>query len=107
MSDDVPLESRTGTSGLWGKLDAELPKQRISLETLVALQRKAAEAHLTLAEYIRTLLDVHAHGFEEVVTLKKRRLREVVGQDAEKAFEHVASLAGQRPLQVVGKGDAS
>lgn len=79
MDDDVPLESRTGSTSLFGKLDAELPKQRISLDTLVALQRKAAEANLSLAEYVRTVLDVQAHGFERVASLAASRLRQVVG----------------------------
>jgi hypothetical protein len=77
--DDFPLESRPSTSSVLGKLMGELPKQRISLDTLDALQRKAANAEMTLAEYVRTLLDLHCFGEAHLASLAAERIRRVVG----------------------------
>jgi hypothetical protein len=79
VDDDFPLESRTGTTNVLGKLVGELPKQRISLDTLETLQRKAADVEMSLAEYVRTLLDCHCFGEEHIANLQAERVRRVVG----------------------------
>lgn len=62
---------------------------------------------MTFAEYIRTVLDIHAHSFDAVLKLKQSRMRDVVGPAAERDLEHVASLTNPGPLQVVKKGGES
>jgi NAD(P)-dependent dehydrogenase (short-subunit alcohol dehydrogenase family) len=79
MDNEFPLESRTGTTSVLGKLHGELPKQRISLDTLEVLQRKAAAADMTLAEYVRAVLDINAFGEAHMASLAAERIRRVVG----------------------------
>jgi hypothetical protein len=79
MDEEFPIESRTGTTSVLGKLMGELPKQRMSLETLEMLQRKASAVDMTLAEYVRTLLDCHCFGEEHIANLQAERIRRVVG----------------------------
>ena len=68
---------RTGSTSPLGKLDAELPKQRISGETLARLQLKAAEAGMPLAEFVRHVLDCKAWGVSHVASLHAERIRRV------------------------------
>lgn len=75
-----PLESRTGTSGMFGKLGAELPKMRMSIETLIGLQHRASDASMSLAEYVRMVLDCHVFGPDHVANLAAERVRQVVGK---------------------------
>jgi hypothetical protein len=84
MDEDFPLESRTGSTNLLGKLDAELPKMRMTLETLQVLQRKAAAADLTLAEYVRMVLDVNAWGEQHIASLAAARIRQVVSMGGDR-----------------------
>lgn len=84
MDDELPLESRTGASSPLGKLQGELSKQRISLDTLEALQRKAAEADMALAEYVRMVLDIHCFGAEHIASLAAQRIRQVVGMGGQR-----------------------
>jgi len=76
-----PALSRTGATGAFGKLTAELPKMRLAEETMEGLRRLSHDEDIPLAEYVRTLLDAHVHG-----------------------EEHVAKVAAQRVLRVVRKG---
>lgn len=74
-----PAFSRNGTTSPLGKLDAELPKQRISGVTLGALQRLASESEMTLAEFIRMVLDARAHGVDAIKKMHGDRIEQVVG----------------------------
>lgn len=78
MSGDSSFQ-RTGTSSPLGKLDAELPKQRISSETLGRLQLLAAESGMSLAEFVRLVLDGRAWGAAHVANVHAERVRRVVG----------------------------
>lgn len=74
------LLSRSGSSSPLGtKLDAELPKLRISYETFAGLQRLATQCDMNLSEYIRTHWDCHVHGVDHVATLAAERVRRAVG----------------------------
>jgi hypothetical protein len=73
-----PKLSRSGTTGSFGKLTAELPKMRLSEDTLEGLRRLSHDEDLPLAEYVRTLLDVHVHGEQHVATVAAQRVLRVV-----------------------------
>ncbi|MGV8822998.1 MAG: hypothetical protein ACWA66_02105 [Methylibium petroleiphilum] len=75
--DNAPRFQRTGSSSPLGKLDAELPKQRINSETIARLQLQAAEAGMSLAEFVRLVLDCKAFGSEHVASLHADRIRRV------------------------------
>ena len=74
-----PNFSRSGTTSPLGKLDSELPKQRISGLTLAALIRQAAENDMTLAEYVRMVLDIRAHGVDALSRMHGERIKRVAG----------------------------
>lgn len=74
-----PLASRSGSTSPLGKLDAELPKQKVSGLTLAELQRRASEAGMPLAEFIRLQLDVIAFGMDTVKRMHLERIEQVVG----------------------------
>lgn len=74
----MPVLSRNGISSVFGKLTAELPKMRISEETAEGLRRLSHDQDIPLAEYVRTLLDVHVHGEECVANVAAERVRCVV-----------------------------
>lgn len=71
--------SRTGASSTLGKLNAELPKQRISMDTLDGLQALETKVGMPLAEYVRTVLDCHVHGADHVAMMAAERVRRVAG----------------------------
>ena len=71
--------SRSGSTSPLGKLDDELPKQRISSLTKSELQRQANECDMPLAEYIRVKLDVIAFGPDMVRRMHRERADLVVG----------------------------
>lgn len=79
-----PSFSRTGLSSLLGKLDAELPKQKIAGITLAELQRQAATVNLTLAEFIRLVLDAQVVGVDTLRSIHDERLKLVVGMGLNK-----------------------
>jgi plasmid stability protein len=64
---------RTGASDPLGKLDDRLDEQRISGDTKAALQVQAAAAGKSLAEWVRFVLDVQAHGIDRVRSLHDRK----------------------------------
>ena len=70
--------SRTGSTSPFGKLDDELPKQKISSVTKAALQQLAAESGLPLAEFLRIKFDVMAFGADEVKRLHGAHIDRVV-----------------------------
>ncbi|NMG71816.1 plasmid mobilization protein [Parazoarcus communis] len=76
----VPM-SRSGHTGPLGKLTAEI-KIRTDEDTKEGLERMARSAGLSLAEYVRDLLMVHAHGYEYVASLYAARLSRVAGLGA-------------------------
>lgn len=53
---------------------------RISVETLVGLQHRAADCNMSLSEYVRMRLDVAVWGEEHVANLAAERVRKVVGK---------------------------
>lgn len=69
--------SRNGVSSPFGKLDASLPKTMISSLTLAELQRQAAQNDMTLAEYVRMILDIRAHGLCAMKRMHDERLERV------------------------------
>lgn len=79
-----PFASRSGATSPFGKLDAELPKQRISGLTLSELQRKATECGVPLAEFIRVHLDVVAFGKDTVQRMHADQIEAVVGMGGRK-----------------------
>ncbi|AVR89039.1 ribbon-helix-helix protein, CopG family [Thauera aromatica] len=69
--------SRSGRTGPFGKLTAEIPKIRVPDDTKDELERLARAAGITLSEYLRDLLMVHAHGVDVVRALYEERLSAV------------------------------
>jgi len=82
--DDLPLESRLSTTSVLGKLDGEINKMKISFDTQVGLQRMAAEAAMSMNEYVRMVLDCHVHGVDHIANLAAQRIRLVVGKGAQR-----------------------
>ena len=81
MQDQV-LASRSGSSNVFGKLTAEVPKVKIPEATHEELERLSREAGLSLSEFVRELLMVRAHGLDMVSKLHADRLRVVAGMSA-------------------------
>lgn len=79
---DSPMFSRSGISSPLGKFLGELPKQRINLDTLSALQGQAAKADMSLAELVRNILDSHVYGVDTVANMAADRIRQVVRKGA-------------------------
>lgn len=73
----LPSLSRSGFTGPLGKLDAVLPKIRISTDTLKVLRHKASEEGLAFSEYVRIRLDCVAFGVDHVATIAADRVRRV------------------------------
>lgn len=74
-----PSFSRNGSTSPLGKLDGELPKQRISSQTLAELQRQASEHDMPLAEFIRMVLDLRAFGADTLKKMHSSRIERVAG----------------------------
>ena len=79
MPTSPPAFSRNGSTSPLGKLDGELPKQRISSQTLAELQRQAAEHGMPLAEFVRLLLDLRAFGADTLKKMHQERVDRVAG----------------------------
>ena len=75
--------SRSGNTGLLGKLTAKIPDIRIAESTRDELERQAHAAGLGLSEYVREVLILRAHGVDMVRSLYEERLRQVAGMSAE------------------------
>lgn len=78
MSDE-PVCSRRPASPLIGTMDDQIPAFRISGETKLVLTRRATAIGLNLTEYVRMVLDVHAHGPDEVRKVQELRLGVAAG----------------------------
>ena len=76
--DEALQLSRSGHTGPLGKLTTEI-KIRTDEDTKDALERLARSAGLSLSEYLRDVLMVHAHGQEYVASLYAARLARVAG----------------------------
>lgn len=82
IDDAIPLESRT-TIGAFDNLTDEMPKIRMSDETMLVLRRKAAATHMSLSEYVRMRLDIFAFGEDHIANLCAERARRVVRMGGE------------------------
>lgn len=71
------LLSRSGFSNPRGKLSSELPKVRVTDETLAMLQLRAAEHGIPLSELIRVVLECLVFGTNEVANSQADRVRRV------------------------------
>lgn len=80
MTEDVDaLLARSGTSSAFGKLDDVLDQMRIDSETKSRLQAMAAEAGMSLTEFVRMRLQAVAFGDEHVASVYAERIRRVLG----------------------------
>ncbi len=61
---------------MFGKCSEEV-KTRVSYSTKEALQKLAHEAQMTESEYIRTILQIHVHGLDDVQRLQQERINKV------------------------------
>lgn len=76
--------SRSGMSHPIGKFTAQFPKFKGPEETKEILEQRASELGMSLAEYIREMCIVNAHGEEAVRSLVIRRISVVAGTGQEK-----------------------
>ncbi len=72
----APMAAR-GASDPLGKLDDRIEEFRIDSETKAVLALQAARNGKTLAEWVRFILQIQAHGVEHVRSLHLRRFDEV------------------------------
>lgn len=81
---DDPLFSRSGTSGLFGKLSQDSIKN-LKLPIVVEEQAKllAVEAHLPFSEYLRELISISVMGRNEVERRFRARLDAIEGKGDE------------------------
>ena len=77
-----PLYSRSGFSNPLGKL---YPIKKVSLAepTNSILEARAAQAGMPYSEYVRIVLEAHAHGSEHVARVAADRIRAVVAMGSE------------------------
>lgn len=61
---------------MFGKCTEEV-KTRVSFSTKESLQKLSHEAKMSEAEYIRTILQIHIHGLEDVQRLQQERINKV------------------------------
>lgn len=62
-----------------GKLDDELPKQRIHSEVKERLREQAQRSGMKLMDYIRLVLTAKAFGPDTLATMHADRIRQVCG----------------------------
>lgn len=77
-----PSFARSGVTSPLGKLTAEFPKFKGPEDTKEILEREARAAGMSLAEFIRELCMVRAHGEEYVKSLYSARV-DVVARKGE------------------------
>ncbi|MBY0475440.1 MAG: hypothetical protein K2Q13_10340 [Nitrosomonas sp.] len=63
----------------FGKCTEEF-KLRLAFSTAEILVRRAHENGMTPAEYFRTILEIHAHGREEVSRIHEEKLNRLLGE---------------------------
>lgn len=76
---DWPMFSRTESSDVFGKLDAELQAIRIDSDTLVKLHREATDLGMSVSEFCRTVLRGRVWGADHVETVSAQRIRRAMG----------------------------
>lgn len=77
--------SRSGSSHPRGKF---VPvKFSLPSSTLEALEVAASECGMPLAEYLRIVVEAHAHGAEDVERVAKERIRRVLRTGSETSVE--------------------
>lgn len=69
--------SRSLRSSPSGAMYAELPKVRVSDETLEGATRLARAAGMTLSEWVRTLVEIRVHSLDMMQALHMDRLKSV------------------------------
>jgi hypothetical protein len=79
-----PQFSRSGQTSPLGKFTADFPKFKGPEETKEILEREARLASMTLAEFIRNLCMVRAHGEKTIRSLYDKRMDVVVRNGEEK-----------------------
>jgi hypothetical protein len=77
---DAPAFSRSGTSHPLGKFTALFPRFKGPEETHRILTELAVSQDMTLAEFIRELCIVRAHGEETVRSMHDSRIDVVAGK---------------------------
>lgn len=77
---DEPAFSRKGISSPFGKFTATFPRFKGPEETHQKLTEIAAENGMTLAEFIREMCIVRAHGEEAVRSVHVQRIAVVTGK---------------------------
>lgn len=73
------MPSRSGVTHPLGKFTAEFPKYKGPEETKAILERKAARLGLSLAEYLREMAMIDAHGVDTIKSLHTSRIDAVAG----------------------------
>lgn len=71
------LLSRSGESSPLGKLTFEVPKTKLDEQTGEVVTKRRQALGLSLSEYVRLVLQVHAHGVDHLNSLQRARLEVV------------------------------
>lgn len=80
-----PLFSRSGSTHPRGKLTPI--KFSVPSQTLEALEGFANECSMPLAEYLRIVVEAHAHGADDVERVATARIRRVLRTGSELTLE--------------------
>lgn len=75
--------ARSGITHPLGKFTALFPRFKGPEATKEILERRATELGMSLAEYVREMCIVNAHGEQEVRNLQARRIAVVAGTGPE------------------------
>lgn len=78
-----PMSSRSGVSHPLGKFTAKFPPYKGPESTKEILEKKAARLDMSLAEYLRELAIIHAHGVDTLKSLHVSRIEAVAGKGHE------------------------
>lgn len=76
---DSPMQARTATRDIFGKLDDSIPEVRVPHQVLLDAQARAAELGLDLSAFLRENLYSTLYGPEHVGMLYQERSRRVLG----------------------------
>lgn len=77
----LPLLSRSGHTSPFGKL-TPMPTVRLGDATVEKLRCMASAEGLPWGEFVRTLLEIRAHGAGHVASVAAERVRRVSGIDS-------------------------
>lgn len=80
---DKVLFSRNGSSHPLGKLDSELPKIKVPEALMLEIFQRSSRSGVSVSEYMREVLMIHAFGEEAVISLYAERTRRIAlnGED--------------------------